>query len=224
MKISETVFKFEKQAFSHKWEPTNLSKKRVDKIVSLVGTGCRVLDVGCYDGTISKAIEKNGNQVIGIDISPAAVKLAKKKGIEAYIVNLEKEKIPKTLGKFDVVVAGEIIEHIFDTDSFIKKLSSALRPSGFLILTTPNLAGLGSRLSLLLGKMPWMIESDIQPGKSGHIRYFTFEELAKLLSRNGFKVIKLTTDSVGLGNLTVPFLDKLFPTIGQIIIVKAQKI
>ncbi len=224
MKLSEIIFNFNNNAYSSPWEINAINNLRLKKILALIGSGKRVLDVGCYDGTIALQIQRQGNEVVGIDISAKAVKLANKQGLTAYVSNLEEEKMPKAIGKFDVIVAGELIEHIFDPDAFLSKLNTVLQPNGCIILTTPNLAGLGSRLSLLLGKLPWMIENDILPGKSGHIRYFTYDELVKLLNRQGFKVVAFTTDSIGMQNITVPFIDKFFPRIGRILTSKAQKL
>lgn len=224
MKLSNVITTFNNNAYATPWEVNSINNLRVKQIVKLVGSNKKVLDVGCYDGTISLQLKKQKNQVVGVDISKNAVRLAQKKGIEAYVWNIEEDNVPKALSKFDVIVAGELIEHIFDPDSFLKKLSSVLKPKGSIILTTPNLAGLGSRLSLLLGKLPWMIENDILPGKSGHIRYFTYDELKKLLDRHGFKIISFKTDSIGIAHFTIPLIDKIFPNFGRILIVKAQKI
>jgi 2-polyprenyl-3-methyl-5-hydroxy-6-metoxy-1,4-benzoquinol methylase len=224
MNHSQTITDFNNIAYSHSWQSNPVTNLRLQKILALAGNSQRILDVGCYDGTIAKLLQNQGNTVVGIDISSSAVILAKKQGINAININIEESQIPDRLGKFDVIIAGEIIEHIFDTDAFISKLHKALKPNGRLILTTPNLAGLGSRLSLLAGKKPWMIENDILNGKSGHIRYFTFSELKNLLARQHFQVTTFTTDSVGLDTLTIPLLDRLFPSLGRIIIVQAVKL
>lgn len=224
MKLSDVVVAFNNRAFAKSWKVNSINSLRIGKIIFLVGSGKRVLDIGCYDGTISKKIKDNRNGVIGIDISEKAVGLARKKGIEAYALNIEEKNIPSSLGKFDVIIAGEIIEHLFDPDTFLKKIHKALKPKGYLVLTTPNLASIGARVSLFLGKKPWMIENDILPGKSGHIRYFTFEELQKLLSRCGFRIKNFTADSVGVDQTTLPYLATLFPSLGRILIVKAEKL
>ena len=166
-----------------------------------------------------------GNQVVGVDISAPAVALARKKGLTAYVGSVEDSRMFRQLGRFDVVVAGEIIEHIFDTDALLTAIHRLLRPRGELLLTTPNLAGLGARLSLLLGRPPWMIETSLHGPVAGHIRYFTYSTLCDLLARNGFRVTRFVTDSVGLGpSMTLPGLDRLFPALGRIIIVQAVRI
>ena len=224
MKTSQTLSNFNNAAYAKPWRASPINDYRVKKIISLVGTNHRVLDVGCYDGTIAKLISAQGNQVIGIDISKKAVHMARKNGIQAYVCNLEEDPFPKSLGTFDVIIAGEIIEHIFDPDALLDKLARILKPGGHLIITTPNIAGLGSRLSLLLGQLPWMVENDLLPGKSGHIRYFTYSELEKILIRHSFSIETFTTDSVGLNTVTIPYLDSFFPELGRILILKTRKV
>ncbi len=225
MKLDKRIFSYNNQTYSDPWHPNCLSQKRVEKVLELVGSGNRVLDIGCFDGTITKSIQRLGNQVVGIDISKRALQLARKKGLETVSLNFETDKLPPGLGKFDIVVASEILEHIFDTSNFLKKIHRVLRPAGQLVLTTPNLAGLGSRISLILGHSPWMVEDTLGEGTSGHIRYFTPGSLDSLLQATGFKTINFSTDSVGFGpNLSLPFLDLAFPSLGRIIVVKAQRV
>lgn len=214
---------YNQKRYSHPWKMDSLAVSRVSKIVQLVGSQKRVLDVGCYDGTITSQIMKNGNTVIGVDNSLPAIRLARKKGVTAHLLDLEKSEVPKAWGKFDVVVAGEIIEHLIDTDSFVDHMKHALKPGGYVVITTPNLAGIGSRISLLMGKTPWMIENEVSVHNSGHIRYFTPETLSALLRRHKFTIDKLSTDTVGFGaHLSFPLLDTIIPSWGRIIIIKAH--
>jgi 2-polyprenyl-3-methyl-5-hydroxy-6-metoxy-1,4-benzoquinol methylase len=224
MNNSKILEEVNKDTFSREWEFGQSTLVRVDQIVSLVGSKKIVLDIGCYDGRISEKIKNHKNTVYGVDVSPVAIKKAKLKGIQATVCNFEHSPLPKKFPLFDVVVAGELIEHILDTDAFVQKVHRVLKKKGSFIITTPNLAGLGSRLSLLLGKMPWMIENDVLPGRSGHIRYFTLDELQILLERNGFFVEEVTTDTVGVGiNLSIPILPKFFPRLGRSLIIRAVK-
>jgi 2-polyprenyl-3-methyl-5-hydroxy-6-metoxy-1,4-benzoquinol methylase len=213
-----------RETFSLDWQFSKSTEVRIEQIVRLVGSNKTVLDIGCYDGRISAKILLNKNKVYGVDVSPVAIKKAQKAGIIAKVFNFEREGVPNSFPKFDIVLAGELIEHILDTDSFVKKVNKVLKKDGFFVITTPNLAGLGSRLSLMLGKMPWMIENDVLPGRSGHIRYFTLDELIILLDRNGFKIDEVVTDTVGIGpNMSIPFISQIFPRLGRSLIIKASK-
>ena len=104
-------------------------KISVHKIVSLIGRGKKVLDIGCYDGVIGEKIFNNNNVVYGIDGSERAIKIAIEKGIIGKTCNLE-SKFEFNDDYFDVVFAGEIIEHIFDTDFFMNEIWSVLKNGG----------------------------------------------------------------------------------------------
>jgi 2-polyprenyl-3-methyl-5-hydroxy-6-metoxy-1,4-benzoquinol methylase len=101
--------------------------KRVEKVLRLIGNGKTVLDLGCWDGSISKLIMERGNTVNGLESSEGAVDKAKAKGIIVKQFNLESEVWPNFEKKFDVVYAGEIIEHVFDTDQFLQNIRNLLK-------------------------------------------------------------------------------------------------
>jgi len=122
------------------------------------------------------------------------------------------------------VIAGEIIEHIVDTDNFINEINRVLKNGGLLFITTPNLVGLESRLAAFFGKKPWVIENRIKNGYAGHLRYFTFEELENLLEEKRFIILKRTSDYIKIRNLLLVKLAKIFPTFGQHIILVGRKI
>ena len=54
-----------------------------------------------------------------------------------------------------MIIASEIIEHIYDTDFFIEELKRILKPNGRIIITTPNMHSAANRLLFLIGKFPW---------------------------------------------------------------------
>lgn len=89
-------------------------------------------------------------RVVGFD----ALKLAPGRGIDTRRWLIGETSCPADDNEFDVIVAADIIEHLVDTDGFLRELGRVLGPGGFLIVTTPNLAGWRSRLRMLLGKSP----------------------------------------------------------------------
>jgi 2-polyprenyl-3-methyl-5-hydroxy-6-metoxy-1,4-benzoquinol methylase len=197
---------------------------RVKRILPLVGKAGRVLDVGCLDGTIGLALKKLGNEVYGIDASEPGIMEARRRGIDASLANIE-EEFPFPDGMFDLVFAGEVIEHIFDIDHLFKEFSRVLKPAGTLVLTTPNLAALGRRLLLLFNRNPH-IEITFTGDDAGHIRYFVKSTLFDLLLRHSFLSVQLTSDVVNFnrkGTIRSFQLARLFPPLGRSLIVKARR-
>ncbi len=76
---------------------------------------------------------------------------------------------------YDLIVAGEIVEHLFDTDGFARELYRILKPGGTLIISTPNLASWYNRLRLLRGKVPRSF-----PGVSASLKYDTYIDTAHI--------------------------------------------
>jgi len=218
--------RFHEERFSKEWilPSGHGDNVRIGIVLSLIGKKKRVLDVGCYDGTISKLIMNNDNEVYGVDVSSKGVELAKQKGIKAIVHDVE-ESLPFPENFFDVVFIGEVIEHVFDTDRFLEEIKRALKVKGYLIITTPNLASLGRRILLLIGKNP-LVETRANETASGHIRYFVKHSLYELLESHQFKIDGFTSDAVNFDNSGKHFstkLAKVFPALGKTLIVKAIK-
>jgi len=166
-----------------------------------------------------------------MDIRKKEVVLARKLGIKAVVGNAEK-RVPVRECSFDAALAGDIIEHIFDTDFFIGEASRILKPGGLLVVTTPNLASLSNRVRLMFGKIP--VGSEIRLGKdmAGHIRNYTFPALERQLREHGFAVVKKVSSNVMFPvRYNVPVLTPLavklgdyVSNIGSHIIIAARKV
>lgn len=181
----------------------------------------KLLDIGCYDGHIAFLLKNClGNcEAYGIDIAKKTIALARQKGIHAKICDIEKG-VNFESNLFDYVFAGEIIEHLYDTDFFIREVKRILKPGGIFIITTPNFVSLGRRLYYLFGKGIFMEQSFSLPEKAaGHIRYFTFETLRELLLLHKFEPIASFSDTITFpGFFLFDAPAKIFPTLGRSII------
>ncbi len=186
-----------------------------------------ILDIGCYDGTLLGQIKNKKNNFYGVEASDYGVRECKKKGIKTKSFFCDdKTRLPFEDNFFDLVVCGEIIEHVYDTDFFLDNISKVLKMNGKLILSTPNIASLGRRIMLLMGINPIIEVSPNKPESSGHIRYFTFETIQELLVERGFVIEKIKSDVVNFsasGKANVKFIAKIFPRLGQSIIILARK-
>ena len=192
------------------------------------GRKLNVLDVGCSDGSVSKLFLEVG-KVFGADIVPEFVERAIEKGIEAKTADVTQDGLPFSEGEMDVIYAGAFIEHLYDPEFFLRECHSVLIDTGILILSTPNIASLTSRLRMLLGKEPKFYTSALSWEFGGHIRIFTSGTLRRLLEENGFAVEEMTANLVSFipTRLTRrPWsvtLGKLMPGLREVLIVKARK-
>ncbi|MBA4248129.1 MAG: hypothetical protein C0444_07530 [Microbacterium sp.] len=87
----------------------------------------------------------------------------------------------------DVLVALEIIEHVFDTSRFLSEIRRVLRPGGMVVISTPNLASLQDRIGFLAGRAPRQT-SPLHEYLKLHIRPFTLGSLRESLGAFGLKV------------------------------------
>ena len=153
--------------------------ERIPLIVGAVGRGKRVLDLGCRSGALTRHFLE-GNSVVGLDVDPAALEKAAALGIEPVQANVE-EPLPFEDASFDVVVAGELFEHLQFPDALVREVRRVLRPGGVLAGSVPNAFRVQSRLRFLRGRPP---EDD-----PTHLRMFSPTALRELLA--GFERIEL---------------------------------
>jgi methionine biosynthesis protein MetW len=191
----------------------------------------RLLDLGCGDGrfTLKVAARIGTSNVFGIDVVKENVEQAKSRGIACYQADLDEARFPFEDGSFDVVCGNQIIEHLSDTDGFLREIWRVLKPGGHAVIATENLAAWHCIACLLLGLQPYTahvsdeafgigtwypgerrINKNIEPL---HRRLFTLRALRELLSYHGFRVDK--SSCTGLFPFPVPLarllakLDKL---------------
>ena len=163
-----------------------------------IGTGKKVLDIGCRDGALTREYS-TGNKVLGVDIDPGALEEAKRNlSIDTFKMDLCGEwNLPEK--NFDAVVAGEVLEHLYYPKYIIKEVCRFLSDDGIFVGSVPNAFSLANRIRLFFGMKEKTPLSD-----PTHINHFKYSELKSIL-KEGFKEVSI----IPLGKFT--FLDKIFP-------------
>jgi SAM-dependent methyltransferase len=170
--------------------------QRVPHVASLV-EGRTVIHVGFVDagyqemqaeaGTWLHAhLAETSTHLIGIDLDTVGVERATAEGYEAYVADCRDPDQVDALGiaPAEVVVAGEIIEHLDDPGSFLDGLHRLLAPGGQLILTTPNASGLLNGFAAMAGA---------EINHPDHVILFSWRTLTNLMSRHGWEVVATAT-------------------------------
>lgn len=229
---------FYKNKYGIQWQ---YAEDRLEKSLNLIAS-CnpkRVLDCGCGDGFIAEKIKNlspSKIEVFGIDISQTAGDKVRIKNIFFKKADVSK-KISFPDRFFDLVFAGEIIEHLEDPDKFLLEVNRVLKKNGFLVISTPNLAAWYNRILLFLGIQPVFTEtsSRFNPGKPkilgkesdpvGHLRLYTIGALKELLKFYGFKSLTIK----GIGFLPRTFfyqIDRIIaklPSLASGMVILSQK-
>jgi SAM-dependent methyltransferase len=192
-----------------KLEPLNIDRQSAARIPE----GARVLEIGCATGFVGKyLIKKKHCEVIGVELGKDEAKEAVKVLQNVIIGDIEDKKTIlqiKKLGKFDVVYASALIEHLRDPWVALQTWGTFLKKDGRLIITTSNVVHWSTRLKLLKGDFSYQQYGILD---NTHLRFFTTKTFPKLAEDAGFSVSYFSIDPVGGRYPRVSrFLSRFFP-------------
>lgn len=144
----------------------------------------KILDYGCGVGTVALYVASKGNRVLGVDVSPRAIMLAKKSAkilklgnlVEFQVIN-ERFRL-KHKSEFDIAILTEVIEHVYDDDKMLSDICYSVKKDGKLILSAPSVNAPLYRLGLA---------SEFDK-KVGHLRRYDSIILIDKLEKSGFHV------------------------------------
>ena len=166
------------------------------RVIELIPSGARVLDLGSGIGAVGAALKQKGCYVVGCDLEPGPFAAQFDKFV---VANLD-QGMPDFEGQtFDYILLLDVIEHLRSPEDFLDQLRGVAAAGGAeVILTTANIGFVIMRISLLLGRFEY--------GKRGildltHTRLFTFATMKRAMAAAGFDVT--ATEGVVL---PVPFV------------------
>lgn len=117
--------------------PFNVARiETISEMVRPLGKGLQILDVGGGDGLIGEHLWKMENNIAAIDLPTVSAQSHKREFLSA--VTGDAEHLPFKPNSFDVVLASEIIEHLWEPDSFFDDAYKILKTGGHLIISTPD--------------------------------------------------------------------------------------
>jgi 2-polyprenyl-3-methyl-5-hydroxy-6-metoxy-1,4-benzoquinol methylase len=136
-------------------------------------TGGNLLEIGCGYGYLLDEARSFFERRVGTDFSPEGAEIARATGAEVFVGGIE--QVPFE-AKFDCVIGTQLIEHVYEPLSFVKRLAAYTKPGGHIILATPDIGGVlrkatGQRWPSF--KVP------------EHVVYFDYRTLSSLMRRAG---------------------------------------
>jgi 2-polyprenyl-3-methyl-5-hydroxy-6-metoxy-1,4-benzoquinol methylase len=169
--------------------PLNERRHRAHmKLLEAVGTGGRVLDVGCSSGYLAEPLSRRGNTVVGLELDPEAAREAERWCERVLVGSVETMELPFEPASFDAVVCGDVVEHLRDPGAALARLRPLLRPGGRLVVSTPNVANWAVRLSLLAGRWQYTDRGILD---RTHTHLFTRRTLVDTIERAGYRVVRV---------------------------------
>ncbi len=154
----------------------------------LLGSGHKVLDLGCSTGEFAERVQVKGNKVTGVDILPAEDVSSALEAYHQIDLNQQNDALQdiKVEHGFDRIIMGDILEHLAHPEHLLKESRQLLSKSGRVLVSLPNVANITVRLNLLFGKFKYTDRGILD---STHLRFYTQQTARELFEENGFRVI-----------------------------------
>ena len=157
----------------------------------------RVLDIGCGDARLTHELADAGASVIGCDVAEEPLRRgrARHPELDLRLVPVD-GPWPFEDSAFDLVWAGEVVEHVTDTLGFFSEVRRVLRSAGTLALSTPAHSRL-SLLALVLSPSRHALDAHFDP-RGEHVRFYTRSSLRALLCDLGFENVHVNARGLPL--------------------------
>jgi 2-polyprenyl-3-methyl-5-hydroxy-6-metoxy-1,4-benzoquinol methylase len=158
--------------------------------LDFTGHGRRVLELGCAAGHVTTALKARGHTVVGVEIDPVSAATARTIADEVITADLDREPLTSLITdrRFDVVLMGDVLEHLRDPLTVLTEAVTLLEPDGIAVVSIPNVAYVDLRLALLEGE--WNYQSDGLLDDT-HLRFFTRRSLFRFAADAGLTVTEL---------------------------------
>jgi len=150
-----------------------------------LSSSSRILDIGAYPPHLFNALTCLGYQVWGVSSPHEAIKHSRIKTL-----NIENKNLPFERNYFDLVLFTEVIEHLtIHPQKILAQIKAVLKPSGYLLITTPNVLRSQNLFSLIIRKNIYFPLNQLkQLPYHRHNREYTQREIINLLQSTGFKI------------------------------------
>ncbi len=157
----------------------------------------RVLDIGCSSGLLSEYVRDRGHHVTGVDVVEVP---GVRDRMDTFIRADLSRGIPAETGSgFDVIIAGDIIEHLPRPSETLREIRGLLRPGGQVLLSVPNFGHWYPRARVFTGLFGYDRRGILD---DTHLRFFTRRILRRLVRRCGFDILEERSTGLPLGAIS----------------------
>lgn len=167
--------------------PTDAHHYIINPILTALpeGKSLKIADLGCGNGYLARLLDGMGHRLTALDSSEDGIRIAKEAAlaIDFRCLSLYEDLRSHIGADFDVVIASEVIEHLYDPRAFLKNAHAVLKEGGTLILTTPYHGYLKNLAMAVTGKLDKHFTVDWD---CGHIKFFSVKTLTEMVAEQGF--------------------------------------
>ena len=151
-----------------------------------VGCDKDVLELGCSSGFISREMAKTGCRVVGVDHDSDSLTTAALWCARTVCGDLNNTIWLESLSEtFDVILLGDVLEHLVNPSKLLVEIRSLLRPEGYLVASILNIAYWSVRKDLLLGRFDYTPTGLLD---ETHLRFFTWKTAHRLIESAGYQI------------------------------------
>lgn len=154
----------------------------------------KILDIGIGTGILGRWFSGKGYEISGIEPNPNWARQAKKYYTDIFVGTLE-ETPTNFFQKADVVVFGDVLEHMSDPFTALKRVVSIQKNGTIFIISVPNIANIWIRLNLLFGKFEYTTRGILD---DTHLKFFTKKSLKSMLEESGLAIIEIIPTPIPL--------------------------
>ena len=182
--------KEQRHNYEYDFDPS--SETAPANVVRMVGKNKRVLEIGCGPGSITKVLAQQENcQITGLELDLEAIKKVTPYCVQVMQADLNSSDWPNLVSdkeKFDVIVAADVLEHLYDPWKALQRMVPFINANGYLVISLPHV-GHAAVISCL-------INGDFEYRNWGlldrtHIRFFGLKNIEALFAQANLKIIEV---------------------------------
>jgi O-antigen biosynthesis protein len=205
------------QLSSKRYEPPpiDLGNKNSSQTLSidLIGSHKKILEIGTSTGYVSKILKEQGNIVTGIEIDQEAGSIAEKYCDRLIFGDAEELDFDTYFSpqSYDIILCGDILEHLKSPSAFLKKVKKYLKSDGYLVVSLPNFCHGDVLLNILNGDFHYTSKGLLD---ETHLHFFGLKNIYSLFAECGYGIKNIHTTNLGIGETELKIdLEKIPPNL-----------
>ena len=160
-------------------------------LYEMTEAGSRVLDVGCACGDLSALLAERKNcRCVGLEADKEGVEVCRKRRVFDEVLQIDLNNFaaadyPRFRQSFDVIVCGDVLEHLRQPAAVLSELKLLLKPGGYFLVSLPNAAHASIKAGLLLNDWSY---TELGILDKTHLRFFTAASIAGMFADAELKI------------------------------------